>query len=85
MSTANQINKGWIENIKKALVGKKIVDITLMPKEEMELRLWGEPTPIFHLDDGNIFYPSTDDEGNGPGAIFTSIDGLEVIPVLCNE
>jgi hypothetical protein len=32
--------------------------------------------------DGNVIYPSQDDEGNGPGSLFTNNETNPVIPVL---
>ena len=83
MNVADKINRKAVDSIKKALVGRKIVDVTMMSKAEANLRSWYAPTPVFHLDNGDIFYPSADDGGNDPGVLFTSIPELEVIPVLC--
>jgi len=53
------------------IVGKKIVKVRLMSKAEMEQKGWafGEGIAI-ELDDGTVLYPSQDEEGNGPGALF---------------
>jgi hypothetical protein len=34
------------------------------------------------LDNGEMLYPSSDDEGNGAGALHTTIDELPIIPVI---
>jgi len=38
---------------------------------------WESKSIVLFLDDGSYLLSSTDDEGNGPGALFTNIDGLE--------
>lgn len=55
----------------KELIGKKIVEIRLMSKAEMEAEGWsrGHGTVIV-LDDGMLIYPSADGEGNRPGVLF---------------
>jgi hypothetical protein len=60
----------------------RITNIRSMTKEEMEAEGWddhrGAPT-VLELDDGSIMYPSMDDEGNGPGALFgRRADGVMV-------
>jgi hypothetical protein len=55
------------------LIGRKIVDIITLSKEDIEAEGWeNSPYPCLGilLDDGNIIYPSQDEEGNGPGALF---------------
>ena len=56
------------------IVGKKIVDIRPMTKQETKDEYWEEtmngPATVLVLDDGTLLYPSQDPEGNGPGAIF---------------
>lgn len=37
---------------------------------------------VMELDDGNIVYASSDDEGNEAGALFTNNDKEPVLPVL---
>ena len=52
-----------------ALLGRKIVDIRAMYPEEMELFMWHHQDPgcVLQLDDGGLFIPMRDAEGNGPG------------------
>jgi hypothetical protein len=53
-----------------ALIGRKIVDMRAMHKEEMDLFLWyGGPGVVMILDDGSLFIPMRDEEGNGPGQL----------------
>jgi len=55
------------------IIGRKIVDVINLSKDIIEAEGW-EDTPYtcigLLLDDGNIIYPSQDEEGNGPGALF---------------
>jgi len=55
------------------IIGRKIVDVIALSKDIVEAEGW-EHSPYacigLLLDDGNIIYPSQDEEGNGPGALF---------------
>jgi hypothetical protein len=61
----------------KTIVGRRIVEVRPMTRPEARREGWepdqarspGEAT-VLVLDDGTILYPSRDDEGNGPGALF---------------
>jgi hypothetical protein len=46
---------------------------------------WFERGIVLELDDGTSIFPSRDDEGNGPGALFTNHDALPVVPVIGGE
>lgn len=69
------------------MIGRTIKNVRQMSDEEKEREGWGDshhnPT-VIELDDGSTLYPSRDDEGNGPGALFgTNADGqtIYVIPI----
>lgn len=50
------------------LIGRTITDVRAMYPEEMELFLWdGELGAVFTLDNGGMFIPMRDSEGNGVG------------------
>lgn len=50
------------------LIGRTITDVRAMYPEEMELFLWdGELGAVFTLDNGGMFIPMSDSEGNGVG------------------
>jgi len=55
-------------------VGRKIVAVRPMTKEEVEREGWDDwyrsNVPVIVLDDGTTLFPSRDEEGNGPGEIF---------------
>ena len=74
--------KRWEDEVKAKFVGRTIVDVKYMNKKGQAARLWYNSAAIFILDDGNLFYPTQDDEGNGPGALATSFEDLEIVPVI---
>jgi hypothetical protein len=72
----------WTEVASKQLLGRKIVGVRYMSLEEMEACGWSERPIVFQLDDGNLIYPSMDDEGNGGGSLFTNNKNNSILPVL---
>ena len=73
----------WTKQVKKHLVGKKIIDVKWMtPKDAEENFGWDYQACEIYLEDGIILTPSMDDEGNNAGAIFTNLVDLPTIPVL---
>lgn len=53
--------------------GKTIVAVRSMTKQEIESEYWQHSKHnaiVIELSDGSIIYPSCDEEGNGPGALF---------------
>lgn len=71
----------WTKEINKHLKGKTIKSVRYLTDEEMEGFMWYKRPVAIFFTDGHYMIPSADDEGNDGGAIFTSIEGLEVIPV----
>jgi hypothetical protein len=67
------------------LKDKKIVDIRYASEEEVETMGWSEDFIVFTMEDGTMFYPSKDHEGNDAGVIFlqekVSLDG----PILFHQ
>ncbi len=53
-------------------VGRRIVAVRAMTKDELAAEGWppNETVPTLVLDDGTVLFPSRDEEGNGPGALF---------------
>jgi len=72
----------WTNQVKKALVGKKIVGVEYLPKKYLEEWMWYKRPIVLKLDDGTMLIPQMDDEGNDGGALWTSIEELQVIPVI---
>jgi len=77
-------DKFWIDEAKKQLLNRKIVDVRYLTIEEMEDLGWYERCVVMILDNGNMIYPSQDDEGNGAGALFTCDPNQPTLPVLRN-
>ena len=72
------IHEQWNKDGKDILVGRKIVDARYMTTEDAKQAGWGRHmcgSLVITLDDGTKFFPSTDDEGNGPGALFVMFPG----------
>lgn len=82
MTRQEQATHDWTERGKKALVGRKIVGFRYLDALELDGLDWHYAAPVLILDDGNVLFPSADDEGNNAGALFTTIEGLETIPVM---
>ena len=76
------IENTWTDIAKKQLEGKKIVKVRYISEEEMEALGWYSRCVVMELDDGNLVFPSQDDEGNGAGALFTNDKQNSVLPVL---
>ena len=76
------MDKFWTDIAKKQLLNRKIVDVRYLTTEEMENLGWYERSVVMVLDDGNMIYPSQDDEGNGAGALFTCDSAQPTLPVL---
>lgn len=77
-----QLKQKWSEDIAKALVGKKIKSIGYLTDAEVEQLGWYSSAVVIELDDGTCLFPSQDDEGNGAGSIFTTLEKLPVLPVI---
>ena len=78
----SKTEKQWTEKIAKHLVGRKVVKVRYMSEQEREDLMWDDRAIVIQLDDGNLLFPSSDDEGNNAGAIFTNTDDLLTIPTI---
>ena len=67
---AQEIQQKWTEYAQKHLVGRTIKAARYMTDEETEEQGWSRKAVVLELDDGTTIFPSHDDEGNGPGALF---------------
>lgn len=72
----------WTKAAVDMFVGRKIVAARYLSAEEAENLGWHERAIVLQLDDGNLIFPSQDDEGNGPGSLFTNDDKEPIFPVL---
>lgn len=74
--------KVWSDKVAAELVGKAIVAVRYLTEEEREELGWYDRSVVLQLDDGTLIWPSRDDEGNGAGALFTTIDEVPTVPVI---
>lgn len=74
--------KVWGEKVAKELVGKAITAVRYLTEEEREELGWHDRSVVIQLSDGTLLWPSRDDEGNGAGALFTTIEELPTVPVI---
>ena len=72
----------WTARAQKLLNGRTIRCATYLSTEEAKGLGWYGRALAIELDNGVVIFASQDDEGNGPGALFTSDDSLPTIPVL---
>ena len=72
----------WNNKISDFLVGKTIESVRYLTDQEMNDFMWYKKPVIIKFTDGSFIIPQRDDEGNDGGALFTSDDNLDVIPVI---
>ncbi len=72
----------WAKKAHLFLVGKKIAQVRYLYSGELQEMGWNEGSLVIIFDDGSYIFASQDDEGNGPGALFTSDKKLPIIPVV---
>ena len=82
MAISEALEKSWADRVKKLLVGRTIVDVQFMTQANAAELGWSRRPVILVLDDGNLVYPSSDDEGNDGGSLFTNSETLDTIPSL---
>ncbi len=79
---AEDLDKKWNGIARTLLVGRRIVKVAYMTREEADGLGWTRRSLMILLDDGTTIYPSSDDEGNNGGAVYTSDKRNPVLPVL---
>ncbi len=74
----------WSEYAEKHLLGRTIVGIRYLTDKEVEDMGWYQSSVVFILDNGSLFFPSADDEGNNGGTLFGQTEKGEEItmPVI---
>ena len=77
-----QTKRRWLLPCKKILLGRKITSVRYMTEQERKGLGWSHASVVIHLDDNTLLYPSADDEGNEAGALFTTHENLQTIPVI---
>jgi hypothetical protein len=76
------ITNKWTKKVSDFLVGKTIKSVRYMNEKEMNDFMWYKKPVIITFTDGSYIIPQRDDEGNDGGALFTSDDDVDVIPVI---
>lgn len=77
-----EFEKQWTEVASDLLLNRKIVKVRYMTENEMKDMGWYSRPVAFLLDNGVWIFPSSDDEGNNGGALFTTDKNQSVLPVL---
>jgi len=77
-----KMRKAWQDKAEKMLVGRKIVKVEWMTDKEAENNYWYSKPICMLLDDGTWIFPSSDDEGNNGGALFTTSKIENCLPVM---
>lgn len=77
MKTIQEYRIEQLELAKTIFQGKRIKQVRYATEEETEGLGWSDDVIIFETEDGTLFYPSKDSEGNGPGVMFVqeALDG----------
>lgn len=70
LSTPDAVRAYWNDRAKKRLLGRKIIGVRYMTEKERESTGWEASSVVLMLDDHSVWFPSMDDEGNGPGSLF---------------
>ena len=74
--------KQWADKAAAVLVGRTIKKVRYLTAEERKGLGWSARPLVIILDDETHIWPSSDDEGNGAGALFTTDSKLMTIPVI---
>lgn len=82
MSNEEKVIARWVGRMEKVLVGRQISKIRYMTDEEQDNMGWSYKAPVIELDNGDSIFPSSDDEGNDAGSLFTTFEELSVIPAI---
>lgn len=75
------VEKRWTE-IAKMLEGRTIVKVRYLSEEEADDLDWYCRPVVMFLDNGEYIFPMADDEGNNGGALATSYDDHDLLPVI---
>lgn len=85
MNIIQNINEHWSNVAASVLLGRKIVAVRYLDKDETDRLGWHGRSVVIHLDNGRMVWASRDDEGNDAGALFTTDPKGDTLPVLSGE
>lgn len=77
-----EIEPYWTKVAKDQLEGRTIKEVRYLTEEEMENIGWDSRCVVMILDNGNVVFPSSDDEGNSAGSLFTMDKENPTLPVI---
>jgi len=80
--TDQELTDVWNKRVSKLLVGRKIIKVEYTSQKDAEEQGWYKRPVQIQLDNGVWLTPTSDDEGNDGGAIYTNLKGNSIIPVL---
>ncbi len=78
----NKTIEQWTDTATKLLLGRKIVKVRYLSRDEVKYLGWDSSAVVIQLDNDTLIWPSRDDEGNDAGALFTSDPDVMVLPVI---
>jgi len=78
----NQVVQHWESQAAQVLVGRKIKAVRYLYPKEAEGLGWYGRSVVIELDNGVLVWPSSDDEGNDAGALFTTDERADTLPVI---
>ena len=80
--TDQELTDVWNKRVSKLLVGRKIIKVEYTSQKDAKEQGWYKRPVQIQLDNGVWLTPTSDDEGNDGGAIYTNLKGNSIIPVL---
>ena len=81
-----EIETKWTKVATDALVGRKIIKVEYMSKDNCKELDWYESGLVLILDNNTFVVVQCDDEGNGPGALVVqSMTSDITLPVISAE
>lgn len=78
----DKVVQHWEAKASTVLVGRKIKAVRYLLPEEVQNLGWYARSVVIELDNGVLVWPSSDDEGNDAGALFTTDDRADTLPVI---
>lgn len=78
----DKVVQHWETKASTVLVGRKIKAVRYLLPEEVQNLGWYSRSVVIELDNGVLVWPSSDDEGNDAGALFTTDDRADTLPVI---
>ena len=73
MKTMVEYQVERLEMAQDIFVGKKIKSVRYASQEELEDLYWDDELIVLELEDGTLFYPSRDGEGNNSGVLVVQL------------